>query len=439
MRYLIASTTLLLLAVLAASGCGSSPGTTDGDATRYQPITTDSVEFWDRQTTTTADLLNEIIGEFNASHDGPPIDAVQSGNYGDIYRKSIASIKAGKLPGLATGFENMTSEYARSGAVAALDPWIANPETGLTTEELDDFFPAMLATNTFAEHDGKMLSFPYTKSVLVMYYNKRVFRAAGIDGPPVTWDAFLDQCRQIKKRTGKHALSIDVDCSTVSGMIFSMGGDILRDGVSLYDSPEAVKVFTLLETLIKEDLAFQNPPRTFNDETAFSNDEIAFLLRTSAQYSYLDTLMEGHGNWGIAPIPQADPNQPGTVLFGGNFTVFNTTPEQQRTAWAFIKFFTTPEISARWSLGTGYLPVRKSAAQLPNMKAFWEKWSDNRVAFDCLAFARPEPNVAGWQEIRALVEKAQTEVITGMKTGERAARDLKKKADDILVPSRLGK
>ncbi|PCJ63195.1 MAG: hypothetical protein COA73_05445 [Candidatus Hydrogenedentota bacterium] len=280
------------------------------------------------------------------------------------------------------------------------------------------------------------VSFPYTKSVLVLYYNKRVLRAAGIEAPPATWDAFLQQCRQIKERTGKHAISIDVDCSTISGMIFSMGGVIIEDGISQYDSPESVRVFTLIETLFKEKLAFQNPPRTFNDETAFSNDEIAFLLRTSAQYSYLENLMEDHDNWGIAPIPQADLDNPGTVLSGGNLTIFNTTQEQQRTAWAFIRYFTSPEISARWALGTGYLPVRLSAAQHPDMQAFWAQWPDNRVAFDCLIFAHPEPNLAGWQEIRGLVENAETEVITGLKSGEQAARDLKEKADRILAQSR---
>ena len=68
--------------------------------------------------------------------------------------------------------------------------------------------------------------------------------------------------------------------------------------------------------------------------------------------------------WGMAPIPQADPAHPHTTLFGPNITVFRTTEDQQRTAWGFIKYFTSAKVSVRWALATGYLPIRKSAASL---------------------------------------------------------------------------
>lgn len=412
---------------LAPDSNGDSPATR-----HFAPISTDVAEFWDRQTTVTADLLAEIADDFNRTYAGIPVKPVSSGGYGDIYKKVIASTRAGVLPAMAVAYENMTAEYMKAGAIMPLDSFIHDPEIGLSQAELDDYFPAMLATNTFAQFDDQTLSFPYTKSVLVLYHNNRVMREAGLDAPPRTWDDFVAQCRTIKSETGKYAIAIDIDCSTMSGIIFSMGGEILEGDRTLYDSAASIRAFELIETLVTENLAYQIPRRTFNDENAFGNDEIAFILRTSAQRPYLVDLIQDPSAWGIAPIPQADPDSPHTALYGGNLNIFNTTPEQSASAWAFIKYMTSPEISVRWALETGYLPVRRSAANHRDLKAFWSEWPSNKTAFNCLEFAKPEPNILGWQEIRGLVEKAETAVITKLKTGRQAALDLQKDAQAVL-------
>lgn len=417
-------------------GCGpvDDGEVAGGKRPAFAPIDSSVAAFWDRQTTETAGLLRALVEEFNAAYDGVPVKVVQSGNYTDIYRKVTASIRAGKLPSMAVAYESMTAEYVRSGAVVAMDGFIEDREKGLSSAELADFFPAVLETNRFAELGGKMYSFPFTKSVLMLSFNKRVLAEAGIEAPPATWDEFLAQCRTIKKETGKRAWAVDVDASTIDGMIFSMGGEVLVGRETQFDSQESIRVFELLETLVREDLVYQIPPRTFNDETDFAHDQIAFSIRSSSQRPYIARLMDDQNAWGMTRIPQADPAHPYTVLYGANISVFNTTEDQQSSAWAFIKFFTSPEISVRWALGTGYMPLRKSAAEDAGMQAFWAEWPDNRASFDCLAFAKPEPNVAGWQEVRGLIEKAQTAVLTGMMSGREAALELKRDADRALAP-----
>lgn len=420
------------IATVLLISCGPSNDSGSGDVVKFGPISEEYAEFWDRQTTDTADLLAEMVEEFNGNRDGVPVRSISSGGYGDIYKKVIASTRAGVLPAMAVAYENMTAEYMRLGAVVPLDGFIEDAELGLAEEDLDDFFPAMLETNRFDQFDGQMLSFPYTKSVLVLYHNNVVLREAGVDAPPETWDAFLEQCRRVKAETGKYAIALDVDCSTVSGIIFSMGGAIMDGDRVLYDSEASIQAFELIETLMTEKLAYQIPRRTFNDENAFGNNEIAFILRTSAQRPYLVDLIEDDNDWGITRIPQDDPANPATALYGGNLNIFNTTPEQMDSAWAFVKHFTSRDVSVEWALATGYLPVRRSAVESPEMQAFWDKWPSNRTAFDCLEFARPEPNVLGWQEIRSLVEKAETSVITGLKTGREAAVELQRDAQAVL-------
>ncbi len=409
------------------SGCGVPK--------EFRPIDPDAALFWDRQTDENRELLESIIAEFNAGRDGVPVKADYVGGYSEIFRKIMTSIQARTVPAMAVGYQSMTTVYAQSGAIVPLDPFVNDPESGLTQEELDDFFPVLLETNRYPSLGNAMYSFPFCKSVLMLYFNKRVMAAAGLDAPPRTWDEFLEQCREIKRRTGRPAYAVAVDASTFNGMVYSMGGEVYANGESLFDSPESLAVLSLYETLGKENLAYQILAHRFDDRSDFAQDKVAFFFRSSSHRTYTAMLIETEA-WGMAVIPQADPDNPKTVLYGPNVNIFTTTPEHERAAWEFTKYFTSPEITVRWALGTGYLPMRKSAAQDPRIQAFWEEWPYNRVPFDCLAFAKSEPNVPGWQEVRGLIENAVAGVLNGVKTAEETASELKRRADRVLAESR---
>ena len=423
----LATAVLLLMA-----GCGGGGGVATG---QFKPINESAAVFWDRQTTETAELLRTIADEFNAKRPGAlPVKVEHTGGYKEIFQKVTASVQAGALPSMAVAYQSMTAEYIQARAVVALEPLINDPVIGLTSADLDDFFPVVLDTNKYPDSGNKMYSFPFCKSTLMLYFNKKVLADAGFDGPPKTWGEFLEQCRQVKAKTGKAAYPVSVDCSTIAAMIFSMGGEVASGRQTLFDQPAAIKTFELLETLAKEQLAYQIPPGTYDDEMALSQGSAAFTMRSSSGRTSIALLMkDAQDDWGMTAIPQDDPAHPSTVLFGPNVCIFNTTPEQQHAAWEFIKFFTSPEMSVRWALGTGYLPIRKSAANNPDIKKFWGEWPYNRAAFDCLPFAKSEPNLAGWQEVRTLVETAETEVLTGVKTARDAAAALKQKADAVLA------
>lgn len=418
-------------------GCGgqdSGGAGSDASGAGFRPIDASAAVFWDRQTTETAELLRTLADEFNATRGGLlPVKVEHSGGYSDIFRKVTVAIQAGALPSMAVAYQSMTAEYVQAGAVVDLDTFATDPQKGLSQEDRDDFFPVVLETNRYPQLGGKMYSFPFCKSVVMLYFNKRVLTQAGFDAPPKTWDEFLHQCRTIKEKTGRAAYAINVDCSTIAGMIFSMGGEVVDGMMTLYDSPASLKTFQLIETLAKEELAYQIAPSSYDDQVALSQDSVAFVMRSSSSRTGIKMLMEGRQDqWGMAMIPQDDPAHPKTVLYGPNICIFNTTKEQQEAGWDFVKYFTSKEIVVRWALGTGYLPIRKSVANHPDLQRFWGEWPYNKAAFDCLPFAKSEPNLAGWQDVRKLVETAESEILTGKKTAAEAVSELKKQADAVL-------
>ncbi|HRI87752.1 MAG TPA: extracellular solute-binding protein [Candidatus Hydrogenedentes bacterium] len=431
----------VFLAAIMALRCSpvDAPAANGAQPAQFRPIDSTAAVCWDRNTLETAKLLDAIAGEYNETKpEELPIKLEYLGNYGDIFRKVSLSIQARELPATAVGYEPMTSEYVVANAALSLDDYIDDPTLGLTPEDKQDFYPSVLETNRFPQFGGKMYSFPFCKSVLMMYVNKKVLSEAGIANPPTTWNEFLEQCRTIKAKSGKTAYAVSVDCSTVEGFIYSMGGNVAEGAVTAFDQPAALGVFKLYETLVKEGLAYQVQPGTYDDREDFAHDRAAFFFRPSSHRPDAAQLMAARpGDWMMTRIPQSDVSKPSTVLYGPNICIFRTTDAHQRAAWGFIKHFTSPKVSVRWALATGYLPIRKSAASDPDMLAFWEKWPQDREAFDCLAFAKSQPNLVGWQEVRTLVERALSAVLSGLKTAEQATADLKRDADKVLAAQQI--
>lgn len=416
---------LVGVALVCLLGCG-------GEGI-YKPLNETEVVFWDRQTAESAQFIRDKANEFNIVFPGLPVKVERAGGYSEIFRKVSASIQAGYLPAMAVSYESMTSEYVPTGAVISLDDYINDKEIGLSEEDLNDFFPSVLETNKYKDFGNKMYSFPLAKSVLVLYYNVDVLREAGLGGPPETWEDFLDCLRLIKKRTGKYGYAISIDCSTVDAMIYSFGGEIVSGRTTLFDSREVIEVFRFLRKLVDEDLAYLIPPGSFDDQIALAKGEVAFIIRSSSLRVSLEQIgREKSFNWGIARLPHLRGVSPVTVLFGPNITIFRTNEIQQRRAWEFVKFMTSYESVVQWGINTGYVPMRRSSANHPDMIKFWEENPKAKVPFECLEFAKPEPNLSGWQQVRDLVEGALLEVLSLMDDPENVCIRLKRKADAVL-------
>jgi ABC-type glycerol-3-phosphate transport system substrate-binding protein len=93
-------------------------------------------------------------------------------------------------------------------------------------------------------------------------------------------------------------------------------------------------------------------------------------------------------------------------------------------------------VTGRWARETGYIPVRKSALSLPEMKAFYQKDPRALHVYQALSLARGEPNVVGWQEVRGHLASASRAVLAGTPP-RAAAAELKRKADAALAQSKV--
>ena len=76
---------------------------------------------------------------------------------------------------------------------------------GLSAESRDDIYKGYYDTNRFAQFGNKLLSFPFTKSLFVMYTNQDVLTKAGITTIPKTWTEFEDAVKKAQKMAAEAA------------------------------------------------------------------------------------------------------------------------------------------------------------------------------------------------------------------------------------------
>ncbi len=395
------------------------------------------LKFWHTQSEERGELLSQIIQEYNATNPSIPVEPAYQGSYDDIYRKTKAAVIAKTPPDLAVAYESMIADYYELGGVVDFQKFLDNPETALSPEEQKDIYPIFLESNKYPQFDDATLSFPFTKSLLVMFVNNDMLKQAGFNAPPQTWEEFEKQCMAMKA-IGKKGYAMEYDASTLDGMFMSRGVDLIDEesGETNLDDPRVAEVLDMLRRLIKEGGAYEIDGMREEDVRDFVSQKCAFFIRSMTRRPVLQRDVAGAFEWSINPLPHAEGVDPVTVLYGANICVFPSSDARERAAWEFIKFFIQPEITARWAIGSGYLPVRQSARDLPLMQSWFREHPSNQKVVDMIPLGVTEPNVRGWQEVRDVMQEIALNAVIerGGKTPTDLAQELKAKADAIVFP-----
>jgi sn-glycerol 3-phosphate transport system substrate-binding protein len=123
----------------------------------------------------------------------------------------------------------------------------------------------------------------------------------------------------------------------------------------------------------------------------------------------------------------------GTPTGGGNFYIFKkTTPEERKAALRLIKFMTSPESSAEWSIQTGYMGVSPAAYETQALKEYVKDFPYAAVARDQLEYATAELSTYQTGRVRKLLDDAIQAALTGAQTPEEALGEAQTQADRLL-------
>ena len=322
------------------------------------------VLFWHVYGQSKEALLMDYVAEFEALYPNINIEAESQGGYDDLRNKTILAISAGETPTMLVGYPDHVAMYLNGGAVIPLDDFIYDQTWGV---DINDFIDSYVAENR-QYVGGLMFSLPYSKSTEMMVFNKTKFDAMGITIPmdrPLTW-AELDTLADTMVGDGPNQCEylINFDSSAnffINNVRMWQGGYTNSAGDILVDNANTKAMLNYVsERFTEKTFAL---PLAWNQQygsTNFLAQDVCMTVGSTAGISY-NVPQAGEFEIGVAPIPQYDLDNKSAVQQGPNVAIMaDTTDAERLAAWLFIKYITDAEQTAKWSMLTGYLPVRYS-------------------------------------------------------------------------------
>lgn len=424
MRLKLAILAAVMVVATACSGAAAPPASsTQADIDLSGPT---ALVLWHTQTGVNAKALQELVDKFNSTNGKQITVTLQyQGSYTQLYQKNLSAIQAGALPDLAVAYESFVADYMKADVVLNLDPYLNSAKNGLDKASQADIYKPYFDTNRFAQFGNQLLSFPFTKSLLLQYQNDDILKEIGKTSPK-TWDEFEATAKAASKvgadgKPTRYGWAVPIGASTFNGWVLSRGGSLMSadQKTVAWDQQPAIDAVTMLKRMLDNGSAYV--PKGFDYQTDFGTAKVAFVQESSTGRPFFVSSFKQPINWSLSNLPQKDPAKPATVQYGANVAIFKSTPQKQLASWLFVKWFADAAQTAEWAVKSSYMPVRKSAADTDTLKTAWKTDVQGKQAFDQIGASVPEPNVRGQQDIRTVIEDMLNAVVAGKVTDIPAA------------------
>jgi sn-glycerol 3-phosphate transport system substrate-binding protein len=380
--------------------------------------------------------IPKLADDFNNSQESCFVEPTYQGSYDDSLNKLRAGLQSNDIPAIVQLFDIATK--------LMVDLQVATPvQDFMDAENFDtsDFEPNVLAYYTV---DGKQYSMPFNTSTPLLYYNKDMFAAAGLDpeAPPRTFEEVAAYAEQLTQRDEAGNVTVSGGAFAiygwfveqflaVSGALYADNGNG-REGPAteaVFNSPEGVRILQWWKDMYDSG-SFGNYGRTTVDtRNAFLAGQTAMFIDSTAVLRGMIEGSEGKFELGTGWLPRPDESafeNAGTIIGGASLWILNGRPmEEQECAWQFIKFLTEPAQQAYWHTESGYFPIRKAGYDEPLAVEWRERYPQFGTAVEQL-HAAPNNSVTQGALIgvfptaRQTVETAIEEVLAGQATPQEA-------------------
>lgn len=391
-----------------------------------QPAGPVTIQFWHTYNVEveTPFLEDILIPEFESAHPDIKVEHVQV-PYDEFRRKLLTAIAGGTAPDLIRADIIWVPEFADMGALAPLDEVMPDFDT-----YKEAVFPGPLATNYL---NGKYYGLPLDTNTRVLVYNKDMFAAAGVEGPPATIDDFLATCEKIK------ALGDDKYCFADGGTyawavnpwIWSFGGDVTDPAITkatgYLDGPNTRAAYEFLKDLI--DKGYMHPGILGGGVDAwggFGNGEIAMLLEGPWFPPIFDNQFP-ETEYGLALMPAGEGGSVSVV--GGEDIVMFQQSQHKDAAAEFIRFMLSEETQLKWA-EAGQMTVLENALESDTIKnhPFFG------IFLEQLKTAKARTPHPSWNKMEETYNLAGSAFLSGSLSFEESLGEAAKTIDSLLSP-----
>src|SRR2546423_2382687 len=184
---LMAAAAIGAAALAAVAGCGSSSGSSSASSSGKVTLTFFGADYGTGPSNSTTKYWDAVAAAFHQAHPSITVN-VQTVNWNDFPTKSATLIQNKQYPDIMEG--NPAPPYAQSGLIYPASDV-------LSSDVVSNLIPKFL---TDGQYQGTNYGIPFTTSTRAMYYNKKIFAAAGLSAPPKTWAELQSDAAKIKAK-----------------------------------------------------------------------------------------------------------------------------------------------------------------------------------------------------------------------------------------------
>ncbi len=407
------------------------------------------IQFWHAMGGWRIDLIKSMAEEFMKLHPDIEVDVQYTGSYHDTLNKLIAAVKAGNPPHIVQIYD--------IGTQVMIDGGIAVPIQDLINKDksfdLGKFMPQVL---NYYRVNGKLYSMPFNSSNPILYYNKTLFKKAGLDPnkPPRTFEELLEYAKKltVKDANGNtiqygitwplHSWFFEQFMAVQNApLVDNNNGRTGRPTKAVFDNEAGRRFFRLWYELTKNGWMINTKKEDWDEANQyFISQKAAMLITSTSDVAYIAKLAKQHGfELGTAFLPRPKNAKSGGVVIGGaSLWIIGGHPQKEiQAAWEFVKFLTTPKMQIEWHTKTGYFPVRKDAVETLMNEGYYAKHPNMLTALLQLLLSVQNYNTNGavigaFPEVRQIIEDAVEKMLNGEMSPEDALAWAQKEATKAI-------
>lgn len=380
-------TTLAACAPVAAPTGGAASGSEAAPAAEGVTVT-----LWSSYSGANGEAETALVEQFNEMSEDVQIDYQFQGNYEETAQKVTAALQAQTAPDISLLSDVWWFKFYLNQMLLPLDDLL-----DVAGVDVSDYQDPLINEGI---RQGQIYWIPFARSTPLFYYSKPMWEAAGLpDRGPETWDEFAEWAPALVQTEGDEmtvaAFSHPDGASYIAwlfqGVAWQFGGKYSEPDFTMHMTDDATIEAGQFYYDTVHSLGWARPSKDMGAD--FINGTTAAAMMSTGSMGGLKANAEFE--FGTAFLPEK--YSFGCCTGGAGLALLSNTPEEKRQgAMEYIAFASSPESTVFWSQSTGYMPVRKSAAESEEMQAYYEEFPQFKTAVEQLPLTQPQDAARVW-------------------------------------------
>lgn len=384
---------VILIATLALGACSTKDASTD--AVMLQ-VSGDGAEI---------DAYQSLVAVFEKKHPEINIHLVPVAKPGDHMTKLTTAFAAGNPPDLFIVNFRRFGQFAFKGVLEPLGPRLG----GALKEDM--LYPQ--AVDAFRAN-GSLMCLPQNISSLAVYYNRTLFKAAGLGDAPKadwTWTDFLAAAKAMTKdtdgdgKTDVYGLGVEPNLIRLAPFVWQAGGEVVDDTeaptrTTLLNAKEieAMKFFIELRRVHKVSPE-KAEAESESYEDRFANGQLGMFL--DSRKATPDMRAVKGLDWDVAPLPRF--RETATILHADGYCMAKGSKNKD-AAYRFVEYALGDEGAAVIARSGRTVPSNRAVAESEAFLDPTQRPAHSQIFLDAIPTIRRVPNIETWNEIETLAD-----------------------------------